>query len=132
MDRDVSPAYFPQCPRNAGLPDQYMWAEKDTTAYKCYNGVSHPIYGCDGKINYSLPLHMYPQQGQVHPQVQRTKRPHMDYRQDPRVLVHEPRLPARPDLVHHYGWMYDPSLEREALVEESKGVFQQGGGCTIM
>ena len=102
MDRDVTPSYFPKCPRSIALVDQYLWPEKDTTAYKCYNGISHPIYGCDGKVNFSLPLEKYPVQGHVHEQIAQVKRPHLNYRQDPRVTYLLPPMQYRKDLIQHY------------------------------
>ena len=90
MDRHMHKKYQPQCPRQAAIVDQYMWKDKDTTYYKCYNGISHPIYDCRGWINYSLPLEDYPLVGEVHPQIGMTRRMHMNYRGDPhkRVPVH--------------------------------------------
>ena len=83
MDRHVHPRYRPQCPRQAAIVDQYMWKDKDTTYYKCYNGISHPIYDCKGMINYSLPLEHYPPAGRIHPQIEMTRRMHMNYRGNP-------------------------------------------------
>lgn len=69
MDRNLHKKHIPKCPPNVGLVDQYMWDVKDTNSYPCRNGVSHPIYDCDGLIHYSLPLHMYPRVSEVHPQI---------------------------------------------------------------
>jgi len=91
MDRhNYKIKYVPQCPRHIGLVDQYMWKQKDTTAYKCYNGISHPIYDCKGWVNYTLPLEMYPPVNEIHPQIPMTGRLHMNYRgmpQDPRKVA---------------------------------------------
>ena len=80
MDRHLHKKYVPTCIRHAGLPDQYMWPQKDTTSYMCHNGISHPIYDCKGWINYTLPLEMYPPVGEVHPQIAMVRRPHLQYR----------------------------------------------------
>ena len=69
MDRDMHKKHPPCCPQNVGMPDQYMWPVKDTNTYPCRNGVSHPIYECNGNIHYSLPLHMYPKVNKVHSQI---------------------------------------------------------------
>lgn len=76
--------YQPQCPRQIAVVDQYMWKEKDTEQYQCFNGISHPIYDCKGWINYSLPLEQYPPVGQIHPQIEMTRRMHMNYRVNPK------------------------------------------------
>jgi len=80
MDRQLHKKWFPNCPRHAAVVDQYMWPQKDTTAYRCYNGISHPIYDCKGWVNFSLPLEMYPPVHQVHPQIAMVRRPHQQYR----------------------------------------------------
>lgn len=81
MDRHLHKVkYIPQCPRQAALVDQYMWEQKDTNKYMCYNGISHPIYDCKGWINYSLPLEEYPPVDSIHPQIAMVKRPHLNYR----------------------------------------------------
>jgi len=85
MDRRNHAPYIPRCPRHAGLPDQYMWAQKDTNKYMCFNGISHPIYDCKGDINYTLPLEMYPPENQVHPQIGMVNRMHLNYRTYPFV-----------------------------------------------
>jgi hypothetical protein len=63
-----------------------MWKDKDTTKYKCFNGISHPIYDCQGMINYSLPLDKYPPAHSIHPQIPMVHRMHMNYRDSPRRL----------------------------------------------
>lgn len=93
MDRNSHKKHIPECPRvgASSLPDQYMWKDKDTNAYRCFNGISHPIYDCKGEINYSLPLEQYPRVGEVHPQIAMTRRMHLNWRGEPdkRVFVHE-------------------------------------------
>nr|QBK86626.1 MAG: hypothetical protein LCMAC102_04220 [Marseillevirus LCMAC102] len=107
MDRQLHKKYNPQCPRQAGLPDQYMWKEKDTTYYKCYNGISHPIYDCKGWINYSLPLEMYPRVNTVHPQISMVNRMHMNLREDPNVFVREEFSHEDRNLARTEGFYYD-------------------------
>ena len=80
MDRSSHLKYIPECPRNPGIVDQYMWPQKDTTKYMCYNGISSPIYDCKGDISFSLPLEEYPPVHAVHPEIELIKRPHMRYR----------------------------------------------------
>ncbi len=80
MFRDQHKKYFPQCPRRQSLVNQYMWPEKDTNQYMCYNGISHPIYDCKGDINYTLPLDMYPPVDDVHPQIKMVRRMHLNHR----------------------------------------------------
>ena len=96
MDRHQHKKYVPECPRHAAIVDQYMWEEKDTTKYMCYNGISHPIYDCKGYVNFSLPLEEYPVVDQIHPQIQMTRRMHMNLREDPRLDV----PPTRENFVH--------------------------------
>ena len=81
MDRGGHLKYVPQCPSHAGIVDQYMWPEKDTNAYRCYNGISHPIYDCKGWVNFSLPLEHYPPVNDVHPQIKMIDRMHLNYRE---------------------------------------------------
>lgn len=80
MDRHLHLPYFPQAPRHIGLPDQYLWKHKDTNKYMAYNGISHPIYSCNGNINYTLPLEMYPPVDDVHPQIKMVRRMHLNQR----------------------------------------------------
>lgn len=76
MDRHLHRKYYPVCPNNVPLVDQYMWREKDSTPRSCYNGVSHPIYDCKGWIHYSLPLEEYPKVNEIHPQISMVSRAH--------------------------------------------------------
>lgn len=80
MDRHSHPKYIPDCPRNPGIVNQYMWPQKDTNKYMCYNGISKPIYDCTGSINFSLPLEDYPPVHGIHPEILLVKRPHLRYR----------------------------------------------------
>ena len=80
MDRTRHRKYFPECPRNIALVNQYMWKNKDSNKYHCHNGISHPIYDCSGNVNFSLPLNMYPPVNQVHPQILRSNRLHLNNR----------------------------------------------------
>lgn len=87
MDRAYHKKYIPRCPRQAAIVDQYMWKDKDTNSYRCYNGISHPIYDCKGWVNYSLPLDKYPPVGKVHPQIDMTRRMHLQWRGNPTKIV---------------------------------------------
>jgi len=80
MDRNLHKKYTPQCPRQAGIVDQYLWNIKDTNYYRCYNGISHPIYDCQGHVNFTLPLEMWPKVDKIHPQIRMTKRPILNER----------------------------------------------------
>ena len=88
MDRQYHKKHVPVCPRHTGIVDQYMWSQKDTTKYMCYNGISHPIYDCKGWVNYTLPLEMYPKVNKIHPQIAMVRRPHLQYRGNPRAREH--------------------------------------------
>ena len=85
MDKNLHKKYFPECPRTIALVDQYMFPQKDSTPYMCYNGISHPIYDCKGCVNFSLPLEYYPPVNQVHPQIAMVRRPHFQYRGNPKI-----------------------------------------------
>ena len=76
MARDGHLRYIPFCETRVAIVDQYMWPEKDTTERICHNGISHPIYACDGTISRTLPLDMYPRINEVHPQVRGPLPPH--------------------------------------------------------
>ena len=86
MDRHLHPKYYPKCPRNIGLVDQYSWTDKDTNEYTCQNGISHPIYDCNGWIQFSLPLDMYPPINDIHPQIKMTKKMHLNWRESEQQL----------------------------------------------
>lgn len=76
VDRDKHIRYIPFCETRVALVDQYSWPEKDTTERICHNGVSHPIYSCQGWISRTLPLDMYPLENKVHPQIVASSQPH--------------------------------------------------------
>ena len=82
MDRSRHPKYVPNCPRHAAQVDQYMWPQKDTNKYMCFNGISHPIYDCKGWVSYSLPLEEYPPADGIHPQIAMTGRLHLNDRDE--------------------------------------------------
>lgn len=84
MERDLHKRHIPLCVTRPAVVDQYSWPEKDTTERVCNNGVSHPIYACNGHISRTLPLDMYPEVDQVHPQIRQGWQPHFGSR-DPRV-----------------------------------------------
>jgi hypothetical protein len=48
----------------------------------CENGISHPIYDCNGWAQFSLPLEMYPRRNQIHPQIKMVKKMHLNWRGD--------------------------------------------------
>lgn len=74
------------CVTRPALVDQYMWPEKDSQERICVNGVSNPIYACNGHVSRTLPLHMYPKVDEVHPQIRRSSQPHFGSR-DPRMAA---------------------------------------------
>lgn len=80
MDRNLVKRYIPKCPRNIGVVDQYSWEYKDTNDYMCENGISHPIYDCNGWAQFSLPLDMYPPNNDIHPQIKMVKKMHLNWR----------------------------------------------------
>lgn len=87
MDRHLHKKYIPTCNRNIPLISQYLWKDKDTNKYKCHNGISHPIYDCKGWVNFSLPLELYPKVNEIHPQIEMTRRMHLNWREDPTRLI---------------------------------------------
>jgi len=84
VERNRYTKHIPMCVTRPALVDQYMWPEKDTTERICENGISNPIYSCDGNVSRTLPLDMYPQVDKVHPQIFRSSQPHFGLR-DPRT-----------------------------------------------
>jgi hypothetical protein len=76
MDRNYHRKHIPYCGTRVAQCDQYSWPEKDHTEQRCENGVSHPIYNCQGDISYTLPLSLYPKVTEVHPQIEMSKQPH--------------------------------------------------------
>ena len=87
MDRNLHKKFVPPCKRNISEVDQYSWEQKDTNKYMCTNGISHPIYDCKGWVNYSLPLELYPPVTEIHPQIEMTRRMHLNWRGSPYRLV---------------------------------------------
>lgn len=87
MDRVPNPIHVPTCPRQIPLVNQYMWPHKDSTQYHCNNGISHPIYDCQGHVQRALPLEEYEFNGQIHPQVRLTRRMHLNFRENPNFKV---------------------------------------------
>jgi hypothetical protein len=74
MDRNLHVKHIPVCKQNVPPVSQYMWPVRDTNIYMCENGIYNHIYDCDGNINYSLPLEMYPHLNKIHPEVYSLKR----------------------------------------------------------
>lgn len=71
MDRNGHRKYFPYCPPNIPVVDQYLWKQPDNkyAHANCLNGISQPIYNCHGEISRALPLHMYPKVDEIHPEI---------------------------------------------------------------
>jgi hypothetical protein len=86
VERDAHIRFVPFCETRYALVDQYSFPEKDTTERICHNGVSNAIYACDGTISRTLPLHMYPLEGTIHPQILRSSHPHFQSR-DPLMMA---------------------------------------------
>lgn len=86
VERDHYRRHIPMCVTRPALVDQYMWPEKDSSDRVCENGVSHPIYACNGHISRTLPLDMYPMVNEVHPQIRQSSQPHFGAR-DPRMAA---------------------------------------------
>jgi hypothetical protein len=86
MDRDRHPLHIPVAKERIPLVDQYMLPHKDSRDYSSTNCVTHPIYDCNGKIKYSLPLEMYPTANHNHPYVANHNHPH--------VVALDKRLPS--------------------------------------
>ena len=122
-----------------------MWPKKDSNKYMSYNGISNPIYSCDGNLNYSLPLHMYPPVDDVHPQIKMVRRMHLNHRGDNIIKDIPPTLrdyrlaniPARfgwsgqnVENFTHPNFTYNnnpiPSYVNEGRFIESSNVSQQG------
>jgi len=71
MDKNLNPPFVPVCPRNIAIVDQYQYdyEDKDYNRYQCMNGISDPIYSCNGQVAFSLPLENWPPGDDLHPQV---------------------------------------------------------------
>src|SRR5437868_8525060 len=76
VERDLYRRHIPFCETRIALVDQYMFPEKDTADRLCNNGISHPIYACNGMVSRTLPLDMYPEVNEVHPQIRESSHPH--------------------------------------------------------
>ena len=79
--------FVPPCKRNIAPCDTVSWENPDTNTYLCTNGISHPIYDCKGWVNYSLPLEMYPPANEIHPQIEMTRRMHLNWRMNPTKVI---------------------------------------------
>jgi hypothetical protein len=80
MDRTSHKRHVPLCTTRIHPVDQYMFPEVDTQERVCENGVSHPIYSCNGEISRFLPLDMWPRVNEIHPQVRMSSQPHFGIR----------------------------------------------------
>lgn len=112
--------HIPFCPTRIALVDQYMFPELDTTEKVCNNGVSHPIYACNGDISRTLPLHMYPEVNSVHPQIRQSSQPDFMIR-DPihaRIIERDQLDRARGRIEGFYmgGGEYDPYRRRNDIL----------------
>ena len=86
MDRQYHKKYVPYCETRVAPVDQYAWPELDQAYRVCMNGITHPIYACNGDISYTLPLEMYPNVNKVHPQIPYSRFPHYGFR-DPQTQI---------------------------------------------
>ncbi|HMP28282.1 MAG TPA: hypothetical protein PKD85_01695 [Saprospiraceae bacterium] len=80
MDRTSHKRHVPYCTTRIHPVDQYLMPEVDTRERTCQNGMSHPIYSCNGEISRFLPLDMWPKVNQVHPQIRQSSQPHFQAR----------------------------------------------------
>lgn len=80
MDRNLHKKWIPLDRGRIAPCDQYMFPEMDKTERLAENGVSQPIYACNGNISYTLPLHMYPRGNKIHSQISRSQIPHFPIR----------------------------------------------------
>lgn len=80
MDRTSHKRYVPYCSTRIHPVDQYMFNEIDTKERVCQNGISHPIYSCNGELSRFLPLDMWPRVNEIHPQIRQSSIPHFDAR----------------------------------------------------
>lgn len=120
VERDHYRKHLPFCPTRIALVDQYMFPEKDTTERLCENGVSHPIYACNGDVSRTLPLHMYPEVNEVHPQIRMSSQPHFMIRDPVHASVIErdqlDRASGRIEGFYMGGGEYDPYRRREEIL----------------
>lgn len=117
MDRNLHPKYVPKCPRNIGVVDQYSWEHKDTNDYMCENGISHPIYDCNGWVQFSLPLELYPPVNSIHPQINMVKRMHLNWRNS------EERLQALREKEENIRKKMKESYETDHLDFRMEGIY---------
>lgn len=116
--RDRSRRIVPYCMTRVAPVDQYMMKQVDTTERTCQNGVSHPIYACNGDISRTLPLTYYPEVDQVHPQFYESSQPHFGSRDRlTRAQIEAQQLQLSGGLVEGLyaqgSGEYDPYKERE-------------------
>lgn len=120
VERDRYIKHIPFCETRIALVDQYMFPEKDTTERLCNNGVSHPIYSCNGNISRTLPLTMYPAINEVHPQIRASSQPHFMARDSmmARMIEQDQLDRARGRLEGFYmgGGEFDPYRRREQVL----------------
>ncbi len=112
MDRSSHQKYVPFCPTRIAPVDQYLFPETDTTERTCHNGVSHPIYSCEGNVSRMLPLTMWPKVHEIHPQIFQSSEPHFAVR-DPimgKIIEMDQLDKARGRIEGFYvdGGEYDP------------------------
>ncbi len=127
MSRDQSLRMVPFCTTRIAPVDQYSFPEVDTTERTCNNGVSHPIYACNGEISRFLPLHEWPEVNKIHPQIRMGSQPHFMAR-DPyvaNIIENEQLAIARRDIeqkrlegFYIEGGGYDPYRIREQQIQK--------------
>jgi hypothetical protein len=120
IERNHYRRHIPFCPSRYSPVDQYMFPEVDTTERLCNNGVSHPIYACNGDISRTLPLDMYPKVNEIHPQIRQSDQPHFMIR-DPfhaRIIEQDQldRAAGRIEGFYMGGGEYDPYRRREEIL----------------
>lgn len=124
MSRDQSLRHVPYCETRVAHVDQYMWSEVDTTERKCTNGLSHPVYSCDGTISRTLPLDMWPTVNEVHPQIRMSSQPHFISRNPAMArqieLTQLDLASKRLEGFYINGGGYDPYRERERRLDNRK------------
>ena len=122
LERNHHRRHVPFCPSRIALVDQYMFPEKDTTERLCENGISHPIYACNGDISRTLPLDMYPEVNEVHPQIRQSSRPHFMIRDPVHARIIEmnqlDRASGRLEGFYIEGAGYDPRRQREYAINQ--------------
>jgi hypothetical protein len=116
--RDRSQRYMPHCPTRIAPVDQYMMQQVDTTERTCQNGVSHPIYACNGDISRTLPLTYYPKVNEIHPQIYDSSQPHFESRdRATRAQIERNQLALSGGIIEglymHGSGEYDPYKELE-------------------